>query len=86
MYVIMTEAGCTEVTKASNTREQVYCFTDENYLSECVVTALFTTILFTIMLLNKQLFRPKILWKCAVDKCAVDKDAAGGSWKVKMKI
>ena len=74
MYVIMTEAGCAEVTKASNTREQVYCFTDENHLSECVVTALFTTIirhkknfkklfttiLFTIMLLNKQLFRPKI--------------------------
>ena len=58
-YVIMTEAGCTEVTKASNTREQVYCFTDENYLSECVVTALFTTILFTIMLLNKQLFDPR---------------------------
>ena len=44
-YVIMTEAGCTEVTNASNTREQVYCFTDENHLSECVVTALFTTII-----------------------------------------
>ena len=80
-YVIMTEAGYTEVTNASNTRKQVYCFIDENYLSECVVTALFTTILFIIMLLNKQLFRPKILWKCAVDK-----DAAGSSWKVKMKM
>ena len=52
-YVIMAEAGCTEVTKASNTREQVYCFTDENHLSECVVTALFTTIIHHKKILKK---------------------------------